>query len=403
MPTVPDEVSASTTDPSPRPTPRPRPAVLVRVVAVLVAAVLALSASSGSGSEGDIVVGTPEAPTTKAPAGPTIVTFGDDGPRLAAALPPAGRSWLRVRARRRGPKRARASGLKPADGRPYGAAVTFASEVPVPEGLVFVLVVGSDARPKQDVLRANADAIHLLAVNPRTLQGTVVGFPRDAWVAVPGRGMAKLSTVLNHGPDVLAETVRRLTGLPVHHYVLTSFDGLVAMVDALGGVDVLVDRRMDDRSSGARFQPGWHHFTGVHALAFSRNRKFPTGDFTRSENQGKLLVAALAKMRAEVGDDAGLRRWLGLLVGRARLDVPPARLLELAALARRLDPAQVRNVVVPGRIGKAARQSVVFLNASAASAMFADLRPDAVLGPPGPEVPTTTTTTTAPPPPPPAP
>lgn len=301
-------------------------------------------------------------------------------------------------------------GLKPADGRPYGGAVAFRTAAAVPAELTFVLVVGSDARPGQDPRRANADSVHLLAVDPRTGQGTVLGFPRDSWVQVPGRGNAKLTSALpSGGMGLMVDTVRRLTGLPVHYSVLTGFEGLASMVDALGGVDVAVDR-MDDHASGARFERGWHHFNGAQALALARNRKdAPNGDFGRSANQGTLMLAALAKMRAEVGDDGGLRRWIDVLSRHASFDVAPDRLLGLAALARGLDPAGLRNVVVPGRIGTAGRQSVVFLGEEAAR-LFADLRPDAVPGgataappaapppttaAPGP-APSTTTTTLAP-------
>ncbi|MDP9387438.1 MAG: LCP family protein, partial [Actinomycetota bacterium] len=274
-----------------------------------------------------------------------------------------------------------AAGLKRADGRPYPAAIPFNSSVPVPGDLTFVLVVGSDARPGQDVRRANADSIHLLAVNPRTREGTVLGFPRDAYVQIPGRGNGKINSALPAGgPGLMVETVRRLTGLPIQYYVLTGFEGLASMVDALGGVHVFVDRRMQDRFSGAFFEQGWHQFNGGQALAFTRNRKdTANGDFGRSANQGVLVLAALAKMRAEVGDDGGLRRWVDVLTRHAALDVAPDRLLGLAALARNLDPSRMRNVVLPGRIGFAGRQSVVYLT-DEASRIFADLRPDAVLG-----------------------
>ncbi|MGH9153505.1 MAG: LCP family protein, partial [Acidimicrobiales bacterium] len=275
--------------------------------------------------------------------------------------------------------------LKAGDGRAYASAIPFTSGAPVPSGLQFVVVIGSDARPGQDVRRANGDSVHLLAVNPATMEGTIVGIPRDAWVAIPGRGNGKLTSALaSGGPSLVVETVRRLTGLPIHYYVLTGFQGLTSMVDDLGGVDVLVDRRMADRASGAFFAPGWHRFDGAQALAFTRNRQdTASGDFGRSENHGALILAALGKMRAEVGDDAGLRRWIEVLARHASLDVPPDKLASLAALGRRVDPARMRNVVVPGRIGTAGRASVVYLGAGAAD-LFADLRDDAVPGGPAP-------------------
>ena len=96
----------------------------------------------------------------------------------------------------------------------------------MPDGLVFVLAIGSDARPGSDPRRGNADSIHLLAVDPATGSGTVLGLPRDAWVEIPGRGKGKINSALRlGGPQLLAETFRKLTGLPVHYTILTGFDG----------------------------------------------------------------------------------------------------------------------------------------------------------------------------------
>jgi polyisoprenyl-teichoic acid--peptidoglycan teichoic acid transferase len=298
------------------------------------------------------------------------------------------------------PAGGRADLLDP-DGRPWGAPLVFTSTVPIPAQLVFALVVGSDARPGQDVLHSHGDSIHLLAVDPATRRGTVLGFPRDSWVEIPGHGTQKLTNGLLYGPEVMARTIEHLTGLPVDYYAVTGFGGLPAMVDELGGVDVLVDRRMNDGYSGARFKPGWHHMNGQQVLNFSRDRHdVPNGDFTRSANQGKVILAALAKMRAEVADDQGVARWVDVLLRHAVLDTGLSTLRGLGALARGLDPAGITNAVVPGRVGWArGGQSVVYLD-SRAAALFEDLRADAVLGssspPPPPPPPPPPVTTTAP-------
>lgn len=329
------------------------------------------AACSGGGKPPAVVIGsTKRSQTTALPGGtipiaPTVPTA--PVVEAVAAAPPAS-----------GPTGGVIT-IKAADGRGYPPAIAFTSSVPVPTDLTFVLVVGSDARPGQDIRRSNGDSLHLLAVNPRTGQGTVLGFPRDSWVDIPGRGRGKINSALaSGGPSLLVDTVRQLTGLPVQYYVLTGFTGLAALVDELGGVEVFVDTRMNDAASGARFERGWHRFNGGQALAFSRNRKdTASGDFSRSANQGMLILAALAKMRGEVADDGGLRRWIDVLARHAVLDVAPDRLLGLAALARNLDPARLRNMVVPGRIGTAGRQSVVYLGPEAAQ-VFVDLRDDAV-------------------------
>ncbi|HYT40591.1 MAG TPA: LCP family protein, partial [Acidimicrobiia bacterium] len=356
---------------------------------------LALTGCSPGGVKPDgpaMVVGVPDGAAT-ATSGPRVITSAPDEGRAPAAgdqgdvfvdgapfggassEPPPG------------------AALAAANGQPWPAPIPFTTNEAVPDGLVFILVAGSDARPHEDLLHTRADSLHLLAVNPGTGQGTLLGFPRDSWVEIPGHGRDKLNNALAlGGPDLLAATVRRLTGLPVDYYVITGFPGLVSMVDELGGVDVFVDRRMNDRNSGARFQRGWHHFTGAEALAFSRDRTdVERGDLTRSEHQGLVIVSALAKMRAEVADDAGVARWIGVLVKHVRLDVPLAKLPALGALARRLDPAHLKNVVAPGRVGTTARQSVVFLTTEAAR-LFEDLRADAVIGSAAPDPATSTTT-----------
>jgi LCP family protein required for cell wall assembly len=288
------------------------------------------------------------------------------------------------------------TGLIDADGHAPGGALVFQSNVPVPPDLVFVLAVGSDSRPREDPRRGHADSIHLIAVNPRSGRGTILGFPRDSWVQIPGHGNRKLTEALAlGGPQLRAETIRHLTGLPVDYYVISGFAGLPAMVDELGGINVFVERKMNDGYSGARFKPGWHLMNGEMILAFSRDRHdVPNGDFSRSENQGKVLLAALAKLRAEVGDEGGLRRWLEILAHHAVFDAAPDKLSGLAVLARRLDPAGIANVVVPGRVGTAGSASVVYLSDGAAK-LFLDLRDDATLGSAPPPPPASTT---APPP-----
>jgi hypothetical protein len=70
----------------------------------------------------------------------------------------------------------------------------------------------------------------------------------------------------------------------------------------------------------------------------------------------------------------------------------------MAALARRLDPAKITNIVAPGRVGTAGGASVVYLTDEARK-LFLDLRPDAAIGGPTGDQPRpapTTTTTVAP-------
>lgn len=290
------------------------------------------------------------------------------------------------------------------DGAPPGPAIPFLSSRTGRQGLVFILVAGSDARPGESVTRSRADSIHVIAVNPSRGQGTIVGIPRDAYVDIPGRGRNKINSALSSGgPELLAAAVEQLTGFPIEYYVVTGFSGVEAMTEELGRVDVFVDRRMNDDASGARFERGWHNFKGNEVLAFARNRKDTAlGDFSRSENHGVLMLAGLAKMRAEVGDEGGLSHWVTVLGRHATFDLPMGDLFELAVLARRLDPGAFDNVVASGTVGRSpGGASVVYLDDDA-TALFAEVRDDGIIGagsvPDGAQPPpnSTTSTTTAP-------
>jgi LCP family protein required for cell wall assembly len=368
----------------------------------LAVTVLGAACSDASASHRGLVIGKSTTTSTALP-GPTIV----EEPSSTTTAKASTTTGAARSAGGSGPVVAPpVSGLP--DGSPYGDAIPFTSSVDVPTDLVWVLAIGSDARPGQDIRRTNGDSIHLIGVDPQTGAGTILGFPRDSWVAIPGHGTGKINSALAMGgPTLMAQTVRQLTGLPVDYYVLTGFDGFQQIVDELGGVNVHVDRKMNDSFSGARFQPGWYDMNGGEALAYTRDRHdVENGDFTRSLHQGNVFLSGLAKLRAEVGDDGGLQRWIGVLLRHADLDSPPNQLLPLAALARRLDPAKITNVVVPGRIGTAGAASVVYLGDDARK-IFLDLRPDAAIGgpsgdqprPPAPQPPPpapTTTTTAAP-------
>lgn len=283
-----------------------------------------------------------------------------------------------------GPPEVEAPGLAPpgglarATGTGPGAARPFRGAVDVPGDLLFFLVIGSDARPGQDMARTRADSIHLVAVDPVVRRGTILGLPRDSYVPVPGHGRQKINNALAFGgPQLLARTVRELTGLPVSYYALTAFEGLVNMVDELGGLDVHVDKRMNDSASGARFDPGWHHMDGRQVLAYARDRhSFSDGDFTRSANHGKVLLHALEKLRAETEDADQVARWVDVAFRHAGLDMSPSDALRLGIFARTLFPSALRNVVAPGRARKIDGQSVVELS-DEAFALFKDIGADA--------------------------
>ena len=246
----------------------------------------------------------------------------------------------------------------------------------------FVLAIGSDARPGQAVERTRADSLHVIGVNARQGAASIVGIPRDSYVPIPGAGTQKINAALFHGgPELTVRTVEHLTGIRIDAYVLAGFKGFSKMVTSVGGVRVTVPYPMNDPFSKARFRPGPTRMDGPEALAFSRNRHdVPGGDFGRSLNQGRMIVAALRELRDDMRrDPVTLFRWLAAAGKYLRTDLSLDEMLDLLLASLSIDPAQVPNRVVSGGGGFVGGQSVVRLGSSA-RATFRDLRRDAILG-----------------------
>jgi polyisoprenyl-teichoic acid--peptidoglycan teichoic acid transferase len=268
-------------------------------------------------------------------------------------------------------------GLWPPDGKAPGPAKAYLDAVDDSGGIQFVLILGSDSRGGNP-LNARSDSIHILAIDPKQRRGTIVGIPRDSYINIPGHGRRKINEALHlGGPELAVRTVRELTGMPIRYYVLTAFEGMRGLVTDLGGVDGYVPYDMNEPNSGAFFQQGWHHMTGEKALAFSRNRHVPAGDFARSENQGRLMLDVLKKLRAETSRQREVESWINIALGRVRLDMSFPEAVRLGVLTRVTAASSVRNFTAAGSTGSAGGASVVFLN-DQAFALFKDVAQDAI-------------------------
>lgn len=242
------------------------------------------------------------------------------------------------------------------------------------------LIIGSDARPGQNPLGYRADSLHIVSTVPSGGEGAIVGIPRDSWVEAAYGSNAKITNVMaSRGPEVVLETVRNVTGLPLEGYLVTGFAGFTDLVDTFGGFEFDVPFAMAEPKSKAYFQAGLQLFMGADALAFARNRTLSGGDLTRSYHQGLLMVAALRKVE-ELGIGQ-LPALLEILTEFTWTDLSPEQLLTLAAAAYELDPETLPNIVVDGQVGTAGSASVVFLT-DAAFATFEDLG-DGLLTPTG--------------------
>jgi LCP family protein required for cell wall assembly len=169
-----------------------------------------------------------------------------------------------------------------------------------------VLLLGSDDDAKFAPDRYNTQSMILLRVDPESKRATMLSIPRDLWVPIPGHGTGKISTAYQlGGPQLAVRVVQDNFHVTIDDYVWIGLNGLVNLIDRIGGVDVVVtnpvlddfypsDLNTHDPYAYYRVAvlPGAVHLDGVHALQYARSRHGDLrGDFARSERQQQLLLA----------------------------------------------------------------------------------------------------------------
>lgn len=154
------------------------------------------------------------------------------------------------------------------------------------------LVIGIDRVPEGSAL-GRTDTNILVTVKPLGPYIGVLSIPRDLWVTIPGVGENRINTAHffaegqnpGSGPEATMETIQVNFGVPVQYYIRIKFDGIVDIVDAMGGVDIELEQPM------AGLPAGSHHLNGEQSLAFVRDRE-GGDDFFRME-QGQFFISQI--------------------------------------------------------------------------------------------------------------
>lgn len=173
----------------------------------------------------------------------------------------------------------------------------------------YMMLIGSDIREGQSQAESRSDTNILVRVDGSKNQVTMVSIPRDTAIDIDGHGVSKFNNAYTYdGAAGVIREASELCGVEIAHYAEVNFGNLVALVDAVGGVDVEVEERIDDTDAdgstgipGAKriiIEEGMQHLDGEAALVFARSRAYADGDFTRTENQRKLIQAIVDKVLA---------------------------------------------------------------------------------------------------------
>ncbi|MBE0447865.1 MAG: LCP family protein [Actinobacteria bacterium] len=159
---------------------------------------------------------------------------------------------------------------------------------------VTFLLLGSDSRDTDDPGRA--DTIMVLRINPKKKIAHLISIPRDTRVKIPGMGKRKINAAYqNGGTKLMIQTVKDFTGLDINHYAVVNFQGFKEVVDALGGIDIDVEKRLVDPRHNIDIRPGYQHMDGEEALKYVRVRKVDD-DFHRIDRQQKFLKAVMQEV-----------------------------------------------------------------------------------------------------------
>jgi len=185
-----------------------------------------------------------------------------------------------------------------------------------------LLLLGIDRAPEGTDL-ARSDTIILMTVVPPRPYVGMLSIPRDLWVTIPGYGENRINAAHalaegadpGSGPELAVETVAVNFGVDVDYYVRLRFDGLRRFVDALGGVDLVLDQ------ATALYSAGEHHLTGEQALAFVRDRA-GSDDFARMA-RGQLFLRALMRQILRPSTWPRLVVAVPLLATSIDAEVPP--------------------------------------------------------------------------------
>lgn len=162
-----------------------------------------------------------------------------------------------------------------------------------------VLILGTDIEDGA----SRSDTIIVATINPDSNDIKMISIPRDTLITMPDGTNEKINAAYaTGGVDFARQTVSDYLDIPIHFYAQLDFDGLVELVDAVGGITVdseLEFSQSDYTTPGNTINivEGEQELDGAGALAYARMRKKdPRGDFGRQDRQQEVIIGVLNEL-----------------------------------------------------------------------------------------------------------
>lgn len=216
------------------------------------------------------------------------------------------------------------------------------------QGTLNLLVLGIDEIDKVH----RSDTILLVSIDIDSRRVKAMSIPRDTRVQIKGHGLQKVNHAYAFGGvELLKDTVINLTGVPVNYTAIVNYAAFPKIVDAVGGVEINVAKRMryTDRAQKLfiNINPGLQHMNGEEALKFVRFRMDALGDEGRIRRQQQFLKAMVNKVHSP----AIIPRLPELAVATldmVKTDLPKETALLLAAYLKDIDIQDIDIFTMPG-------------------------------------------------------
>ncbi len=233
-----------------------------------------------------------------------------------------------------------------------------------------ILLLGSDNDQKFSPDAVLSQTMIVASLDPAHHQVVLLSLPRDLWVDIPGHGTAKIDAAYALGGPALARrTVEMRFKIPIHYYAWVGLNGLVRVIDRLGGVDVdvlhpVIDDAYPDDLGGDPYgvkrlhvAAGPQHLDGARALEYVRSRHGDLlSDFGRSLRQQQILVA-LQQRTATTNLLTDLPNMAKDLNGHVKTDLDVVRVAQLVYFFHDLRREDVRQAYLFSPLVHDARSS----------------------------------------------
>lgn len=222
---------------------------------------------------------------------------------------------------------------------------------------VSVLLIGVDEtlnNRRQVVPISRSDTLILVSFDPEHDQVNALWIPRDTRASIPGVGTTKINASYAFGgPGLTSRTVEDLLGVPIHYYVKLGPRSFARIIDALGGLEIDVEKDMNytDRWAGLsiHLKQGRQLLTGEQAMHYARFRHDVFGDIGRVERQQKVMMALLGKLMSPTAV-LSAPQLLRAFAENTQTNLTMTNLITLGVFTARLDHADVHVATLPGRI-----------------------------------------------------